>query len=793
MIALLFLLPAVAREKIRINLGWKYCQGIMPDAQRLEFDDSSWETVDLPHDAAIYGPFCKEEKGGMNRNGYRPLGKGWYRKHFFYNEAWNGKRVILEFEGVYRDAKVYINGVLQEGDHRNGYLDFEHDITDYLQEGDNVIAVNYDNTFNKSSRWYNGEGIYRDVNIKVVNPVHVDRYGTYVTTPVITHEKAKIYLQTEVRNDYNDSVSCRLVTDIMSPSGECIGKSEAAAPFAAGEVFKFCQQMEVSNPLLWDVGKPVLYKAVSHVLVDGQETDCYETTFGIREFEFSPEQGLLVNGKKVFVKGVCLHSDLGPLGKASFEAGWNRRLEVITRNLGCNAIRLSHNCYPKYVLDWADRHGILVFEEFFDKWNDSYYGLGSDFGEHLMRDAQVQMKRDRNHPSVFVWSVGNETYEQIQLEKTTTVGVERLKTLVDFVRKQDPSRKVTVGLFPNRKGNISHRAKGYDNADLHPFAFYTDVVSVNYMERFFERDHKKYPQLVFMESEMATGELGYNYFNYDHSYTVGQFYWGGTEYIGESFGWPSKGWINGLIDMSNHLKPIGYSVKSFYNDEPMVKIGIMDESQKGQQEWNELKVTWKPFHMHWNFKEGEQLKVQVFSNCDETELFINGKSQGRKKLPPKNQAPELVWPVYYHSGEIEAIGYRNGRAICKDMIRTAGKPARLVVSADADTLNADGMDLCYLNYCLVDKEGNIVPDDDRTIVFMVKGAGINAGVDNGNILSDEPWQADRRNTYKGRAQLIVRSKDQPGRIRITAKVRGLKPVVKTLEVKNMEMRQHALR
>ena len=773
-IALMLFLPTVAREKIRINMGWKYQKGEVANAVGRDADDSCWETVNLPHDAAIYGDFCRDVNGGMNRNGYRPLGRGWYRKHLLYNSAWEGKRVILEFEGVYRDAMVYINGHLLDGDHRNGYLDFEHDITDYLQEGDNIIAVGYDNTFNKSSRWYNGEGIYRDVWLHIVDAVHVDRYGTYVTTPKITSCNAKVIVETKVRNDKQDSVLCQLVTEFVDPKGNIVAKGTAMAPFAGGETYAFHQEMNVEKPLLWDVGSPQIYTAISHIIVNGKETDKYGTPFGIREFEFTPEHGLLVNGRKVFLKGVCLHSDLGPLGKASFEAGWNRRLSVITKELGCNAIRLSHNCYPKYVLDWADRHGILVFDEFFDKWNDSYYGLGADFGDHLLRDAGIQICRDRNHPSVFIWSVGNETYEQILPEKTETVGVERLKTLVDFVHQQDPSRKVTVGLFPNRYGNISHRTEGYEQADLHQFAYYTDVVSVNYMERFFERDHQKYPQLIWMESEMATGELGYNYFNYDHSYTVGQFYWGGTEYIGESFGWPSKGWINGLIDMSNHLKPIGYSVKSFYNEEPMVKIGIMDESRKGQQEWNELKMTWKPFLAHWNFKEGEPLKVQVFSNCDETELFINGVSQGRKVLPPKNQAPEMVWNVVYQKGEIKAVGYKGGKVACTDILRTAGKPVQLIVEADADTLNADGLDLAYLNYRLVDKEGNTVPDDDRLIEFKVKGAAVNAGVDNGDITSDEPWQADCRTTYKGRVQLIIRSKEIPGKATVTAKVKGIK-------------------
>lgn len=775
-IALLLFLPTIAREKIRINMGWKYQKGEVANAVGRDADDSRWETVNLPHDAAIYGEFCKDVNGGMNRNGYRPLGKGWYRKHLIYNNAWEGKRVILEFEGVYRDAKVYVNGSQLDGDHRNGYLDFEHDITNYLQEGDNIIAVGYDNTFNKSSRWYNGEGIYRDVWLHIVDAVHVDRYGTYVTTPKITADKAKVVVETKVRNDGGDSVCCKLVTEIFDPKGTKVAEKIAKAPFAGGEVYKFHQELVVDAPMLWNVGNPMMYTAVSHVVVNERKADMYETPFGIREFEFSPEQGLLVNGSKVFVKGVCLHSDLGPLGKASFEAGWNRRLGVITDELGCNAIRLSHNSYPKYVLDWADRHGVLVFDEFFDKWNDSYYGQGADFGDHLLRDAGVQICRDRNHPSVFIWSVGNETYEQILPEKTATVGIDRLKTLIDFVHKQDPSRKVTVGMFPNRYGNISHRTVGFERADLHQFAYYTDVVSVNYMERFFERDHQAYPQLIWMESEMATGELGYNYFNYDHSYTVGQFYWGGTEYIGESFGWPSKGWINGLIDMSNHLKPIGYSIKSFYNEEPMVKIGVMDESQKGQQEWNELKMTWKPFLTHWNFENGEPLKVQVFSNCDMTELFINGISQGCKSLPPKNQAPELVWNVIYKRGEIKAVGYMQGNAVCEDVLKTAEKPVRLVVETDVDTLKADGLDLAYLNYRLLDKDGNLVPNDDRLVVFDVKGAAVNAGVDNGNILSDEPWQSDRRSTYKGQVQLIIRSKDMPGKAIVTAKVKGLKNV-----------------
>lgn len=452
--------------------------------------------------------------------------------------------------------------------------------------------------------------------------------------------------------------------------------------------------------------------------------------------------------------------------------------------MGCNGIRLSHNAYPKYVLDWADRHGVLVVDEFFDKWEESYYGPKAKMGDLHLRDIRTQMERDRNHPSVFLWSVGNEVYQQIQADKTRNGGVNMLKMLVDHTRKIDPSRKITYSQYPNRYGDTRKKkdVKAFLASEPHQFEYYSDIVSTNYLENFWDEDHKKYPQLMFMAGELAVGDLGYDYFNYDHSYPIGHFYWGGTDYIGESFGWPSKGWTRGLIDFTNRVKPLGQSVRSFYWPEPMVKIVTRPASGQGSLVWNDLKMTWTKLEEHWNYRPGDMLTVQVMSNCDETELTLNGRSLGRKRLPAAGTPPELTWRVAYTEGELKAIGYRNGAKVADDVIRTAGKPARLVVSASTDTLSADGLDLAYIDYTVVDKDGNVCPVNDVKISFDVKGCGTNAGVANADMLSNEPWQADSRTTYQGRAQLIVRSKATEGSITVRAKAKGLKAVDTVIRV-----------
>lgn len=769
-----------ARESLLLNFGWLYHQGVVNGAQDERFNDKDWTKVNLPHDASIYGDFVQGEGKPATWYGFRPRHKGWYRRSItihgsklFYDDQATateiaGKRLLLHFEGVYRLANVYVNGHHSYGPQLNGYLDFECDITDFLHEGRNVIAVSYDNTDSRTSRWYSGEGINRNVWLIVTDPVRVARYGTSVTT-----NGNDVNMVTEVLNQYSDSVMCQLVTSIISPKGQAVATDTAVAPISPGETFCFHNKLNVYKPMLWDVGKGVLYKAVSKIYVDGHEMDAYSTPFAFRTVEFSPKNGFLLNGHKVFLRGVCLHTDLAPLGTASFDAGWNRRLSVLVDSLGCNAIRLSHNCYPQYVLDWCDRHGVLVLDEFTDKWDQSLYGEENVYGPHLFTDLKEQIRRDRNHPSVFLWSVGNEVYEQYQRDSLMHGGVEKLKELVAEARLTDPSRAVTVCLYPCRKDAMKWSENGYYQSAPHQFAFYTDVMSVNYMEGFFKRDHQRYPQLSFLVSEIATGELGYSFFGYDHSYVCGQFYWGGTDYLGESFGWPSKGWINGLITLTNDLKPIGQSVRSFYSDRPMVSLAVADDAKRETREWNDAKITWKPFRTEWNYRKGDTLNVQVFSNCDSTELILNGRSLGIKTLPPKTRKPELVWKVGYEPGELCAVGYNNGKKVAGNRLRTVGKVDRLEIIPDIKTLKANGLDLCYIKLCLVDKHGNIVQDADRKVMVDVSGAGVNAGMASGDIMSSERFQTNTHSTWRGCCQLIVRSLRTQGDIIVKVKAPGL--------------------
>ena len=393
--------------------------------------------------------------------------------------------------------------------------------------------------------------------------------------------------------------------------------------------------------------------------------------------------------------------------------------------------------------------------------------------DYWEEDLRTLIKRDRNHPSVFIWSIGNEVLRQTN-KKDSTYGVSMLREMVNFVHHLEPSREVTCALFPSRYNAIRYYDEEYAQAKPHQMAYHMDVMSVNYQSKFFQRDHELYPQLIFLLSEVATGVLGYKYFEYDHSYACGQFYWGGTEYIGESFGWPSKGWINGLIDLCNNLNPIGISVKSFYNDTPMVHIAVLDQDKLNSKIWNDVRLSSKPLYSHWNWNGKDSVMLQTFTNCDSVELITNGKSQGIKSIVGKEK-PELFWHIKYEPGMIEAHGIKNGKVITKHELQTAGEACRIIMEADRDTIDANGLDLSYITLKVVDKEGNIVPSATNRINFKVTGEGSNAGVGNGDIMSNELWQTDSRSVYYGQCQLIVRSSAVEGKIRIKASSQSLIP------------------
>lgn len=784
LLGLTLALSAVRGEERRselLNFDWRFRSGGQPGAERPGYDDREWETVQLPHDASIYGPFVRDTLGGDRTNGYRPRNAGWYRKCLTVDRKPAGRRFLLEFEGVYRAAEVWING-RSMGTQLNGYLDFEYDVTEALHEGDNLIAVHYDNRYKASSRWYTGEGINRNVWLHEVSDLRVDRYGTFVSASRILPDSARLELETTVRNDRPDSVVCTLTSEIRSPAGETVAVRRSVVPMAGGSRFTFRQQAWVRDPQLWDTETPQLYTVRTQVGADGRPTDLYETPFGIRDVEISPEEGLKLNGRKLFVKGVCLHHDLGALGAAAFEDGFARRLGRL-KQMGCNAVRLSHNVYPKCVLEWCDRNGMLVYDEMYDKWSGQFYGEGEDFERHWRRDMELWLRRDRNHPSVFVWSVGNEV-QQTRNSKVrnfvtgrdeidSTRGVRLWSQMYDHVRRYDRTRPVTTALFPTRYNGIRAEDEGFDRSEPAQLSFYMDVVSINYRERFFARDREKYPQQTYIVSEIATGEGGYSYFGYDHASAVGQFYWGGTEYIGESFGWPSKGWINGAADLCDELKPVGWSIRSLYSDEPMVRIAVHDRTEATERVWNDLKMRSKPMHLFWKGVPGDTLDVQTFSNCEEVELRLNGRSLGRRRMAdcPRQR---MIWRVAYRPGELVAVGYDDGREVARQRLCTASKPVRLVLRPETTQLRADGMSLLYAHVEVQDAAGNVVPTSDFEVRFGVEGPVTIAGVCNGDITSDEPWQSDRRHVHEGRALVILRASRRAGPVRLTASAPGLK-------------------
>lgn len=769
MLLLLSARQAFAQQTVRkdslLNFDWKFNIGDTPDAKNTAYTDKAWTTVQLPHDGSISGAF--DTIIGTRGNGYRPRHIGWYRKTFIVPANANGKIISLEFEGVYRAAEVWVNGAYL-GKHLNGYSGFTYDITKLVTVGQQAtIAVRYDNTYKQSSRWYTGEGIYRNVWLHTTAPVHVVENGTYITTPFIGDGRADVALQTQVINQTEETAMATLKTVIYDPQGEELKTLISTVPLRKHEVYTYRQNTSIANPERWDLTSPVLYTVKTYVQLGDKVVDDYRSRFGVRTVEFNPEQGFVLNGRKVFLNGVNIHHDLGPLGAAAFDKGFKRRLLGL-KKIGVNAIRLAHNPHAKSVLDMCDELGILIFDESFDKWSSEYYGQDADFKQHWQPDLEWFIRRDRNHPSVFIWSVGNEV--AVKQEYKDSSFVIQLDKMVDVVHKLDPSRKVTSGLYPSRDEDVPS-----------PLAFHMDVMSDNYMSRFYKRDHPKFPQLIFLESEMTTDNLGENFFNYDHSYACGQFYWGGTDYIGESFGWPSKGW-NGIIDWCDFWKPITYYIKSLYApEEPMVKLAVFDAAGSDARVWNDVFMKNLKMTDSWNWEAGKKLTLFTFTTGDEVEVFINNKSQGVKKMIDYSKA-KMLWELTYEPGTIKAVARKNGKEIATDEIKTAGKPQRIILKTDSTKLNADGLDVAYITVNVVDQNGVLVPDAVNDIKFDVKGAATIAGVANGNRTSDELFAADHRKVYEGKCLLVLRSGRIGGQVQVKASSAGLKGDAITLKV-----------
>ncbi|MFC1453340.1 glycoside hydrolase family 2 TIM barrel-domain containing protein, partial [Verrucomicrobiota bacterium] len=609
-----------------------------------------------------------------------------------------------------------------------------------------------------------------------------------------TAERAAVHVETKVKNAGHRTRLVTLVTTIIDPAGSVVDEAKYVTKVDAGMTNTAGQDFKVSAPQLWSLEATNLYRVNTIVSDEDGEQDTYNTRFGIREIEITPDQGLLLNGEKVFCKGFNIHHDNGCLGAAAFDRAIERRLEVM-KELGCNAVRLSHNPHAVKVLDYCDEMGLLVFDEVYDKWDEQFNGGMAGFEDTWPDDVCDWLDRDKNHPSIFIWSAGNEIVKQ-QFEEEKGYGVPLIRRMVDLIHQHEPTRKVTAALFPAREKGTRFDDESYADADLAEMAFYMDVVSVNYMENFFERDHAKYPQMSFILSE-ATAGMGSQpwerdkesknrkgtlpFFAFNHSYTVGLFYWGGIEYIGEAEQWPCKGWRLGFVDLAGWPKPSAHLVRANFSDAPVVYAAITNISEDERIIWNDVQLISAETASHWNWEVGKTVEVTTFSNCESVELILNGRSLGRRVVT-KEDCMALTWEVPFEPGTLVTIGHNGETEVDRYELKTAGDACRLQIISDRDCLAADGLDLAHLTVLVRDADGVLVPTAEHQILFAVDGAGTNSGVDNGDLMSNELWQADKRSAYNGRAQLIVRAGRESGNVTVTASAEGVEAATLVLPV-----------
>jgi beta-galactosidase len=785
-------------RRISLDENWRFYKGDAKNAEDPSFDDSHWTTLRLPHDWAIEGPF--DPKLNPHTGALPISGTGWYRKSFLLPEDAQGRYFTVVFDGAMSNAEVWLNGH-ELGKRPYGYSSFAFDLTPYLLYGrkSNVLAVCLAPE-EHSSRWYPGAGIYRNVWLDITGPVHVAEWGTYVTTPQISDGSATVSVKTEIRNELATDATVSLRTTVVDASGKQvstnIGKPEA---ISAGAVRTLSSNLEnLAKPHRWDIDDPYLYTLVTEVLDGKRVVDRYSTQFGIRTIAFDREKGFVLNGKTRKIHGVCMHHDLGALGAAVNRRATERQLEIM-KAAGVNAIRTSHNPPSPELLEFCDRLGLVVMDEAFDMWRIPKVpnGYSKYYDQWSERDLREMARRDRNHPSVILWSIGNEIPEQKQAD-----GWKEAKRLVNFFHEEDPTRPTTSGF------------NDWDYAIKNHMADQVDVPGFNYKPMYYEQIMKDHPTWVIFGSETAScvssrGVYQFPIQKYEKdpsrqlsSYDIiappwaycpdvefkyqdqfpsvlGEFVWTGFDYIGEPtpyFGWegnndqdwPARSSYFGMVDLAGFPKDRYYLYQSVWTSKPMVHV---------LPHWN------------WEGHEGQEIPVMAYTNADEVELFLNGKSLGKKKrfsdpvdIPVgPNVSHELnfytkyrlLWQVPYQPGTLKAVAYSDGKEVAEDEVRTAGAPAQLVLVPDRNLIHADGEDLSFVTVRVEDRDGNLCPRADNTVHFDVTGAGEIKAVDNGNAATTEPFFADHRAAFNGLALLIVRSENRAGNIHISASSDGL--------------------
>ncbi|VBB48007.1 Beta-galactosidase [uncultured Paludibacter sp.] len=784
-------LSAQETKNIRLtelfNFGWKFHLGDLKDAEKAQFDDGSWTELDLPHDFQINQLW---DKSASPARGFKKMETGWYRKTFKANPEWKGKRVFVDFEGIMLTGDAYLNGE-KIGGTDYGYLGFESDITKKLHfDGENVMAVRASTGENGNSRWYTGGGIFRDVHIFVKDTVAVARHGVFITTSNILEQNADVNVQVEVEGIRGKKLNVEIITKIFSPDGKQVGETKKSAPQkskkSTDEVL--LPAVNIVNPQLWSCETPNLYTAKVTLTLDGEIVDEITQKFGIRTVEFSKEFGFKLNGKKVFLKGIANHHDLGAVGAAAYETSIGRQFDLL-KSFGFNAVRTSHNPYSEAFLRLADEKGILIVDEIYDKWSNKDYWAGRiPWTEIWYKNIPEWIKRDRNHPSVILWSFGNELQivDNWAGFPTNDWGVTTYKILKTLAERYDPTRKTTVAMFPARAGALTKSDPDFNIKVVPPeLATVTDVSSFNYRWISYPEYLKQAPDMIIFQSEATTNELGAPFYGMDREKMVGLAYWGAIDYWGESNGYPWKGWHYSFFDHTLKPYPQAYLIKSIFTDEPVVHIGVVDKASESM-DWNEQTIGTMNVSDHWDREEGKKYNILTFTNADEVELLINGKSVGIKQNDTTDVKKRnmIFWQnVPYEKGKITAVARKNGKEVARHQLETTGKAVALKIEAENNDFKANGMDLKYVRVYAVDNKGRVVPEAENEITFDVSGVAKLIAVDNGDHKSDELFDTNKRKLNSGCALAILRAGKTTGQVKIKASAQGLKSVEKILFVK----------
>lgn len=780
---------AAVRDTISINQGWQFHRGDVKNISELKTTQSGDDVVNLPHDFLIgqdwVAPDASERpdnsdagsnvRSRLSSRGFKEMGIGWYRYELTPKDEWKGKRIVLDFQGIMLVGDVYLNGQ-RIGGTDYGYLGFDIDLSKLLKWGQtNEIAVKADTQNPSNSRWFTGAGLYRDVNLIVTNKdLFFPRHPLFIRTQGNKEVKIKAEIINQQKVAKGQTAAKMPVgVRILDADGKVVAEQKNDIHFNAKWRDREYELPSISleNAKLWSPDSPYLYTAeVTLYDSEGNIADQIKEPFGVRTIEIVPQKGLLVNGKKVLLKGYANHHTLGALGAAAYPRAIEKRLKLM-KEFGMNHIRTSHNPYSEDFLKLCDKYGILVVDELYDKWLTQYAGGRVEWESLWQKDVPEWVKRDRNHPSVVMWSLGNELQQYSNLPFNDW-GVTAYKLQKELLHRYDDTRLTTAAMHPRYRNLETDSIP----ADL---AIETEVNSYNYRYMYFPGDSKRYPEKTFYQSEASVAAMGPNFYEMDLDKVIGLAYWGAIDYLGESMGWPIKGWNQGVFDLSLQPKPDAYFVKSMFTDEPTVHIGVIEKSG-GNIQWNGINVSAGKLSENWNREAGEQVSLYTYTNGDEVELFLNGKSLGVKKNSndPKLRA-RIKWDdIAYAPGALLAVARKNGKVMARHQIETTGEAVALKLVPDVETWHADGKDLMHVRIYAVDKKGRRVLNmkDAKAfdkLTFTVKGDANIVAVDNGNIASDElhigKTQLEKtiqRNLFQGSALVILRAGKQNGKVEL---------------------------